>query len=329
MSTDATNVLWELALPTPGHKFVLSFLADKVNQKRADNKTWWGYAGIARHTGYSYSHVRHIMYDLRRLGVVEKVQGHSQHEPPTYLLHLDRLPSLPPRVSAHGQSEPTRVSAHGQSDPPPECPPAASQSVRPRPPECLPTDTEPEGTRKEPEEELSDGSSPVTVPVPVTRKRRRRKRDATQRGDGPSPDQELEKTPPLDHQKRDGALEKRGSKIKIKKKRRREPPEHQEELQATGTVLGILTRLSEGFDPGHYDLQERIVYWSGRIPDSWPSTILDGLFMRVALDGRRWSQVELRLEDAEREGWPADKAWSRRVRRRQSRELVLAGEERR
>ncbi len=73
-------------------------------------------------------------------------------------------------------------------------------------------------------------------------------------------------------------------------------------------MLGTLTRLSENFDPGQYDLQERRSYWAGRIPHG-QGKMLDAMFKRVALNGRSWASVENALAAAEAADWPADFPW--------------------
>jgi DNA-binding PadR family transcriptional regulator len=86
-------------------------------------------------------------------------------------------------------------------------------------------------------------------------------------------------------------------------------PEDLEEKTPEDVVLGTLTRLSAGFDPDRYDLEERRSYWAQRIPGG-QSKMLDGMFKLIALNGRKWSAVEVRLEAAELAGWPPDKTWS-------------------
>lgn len=90
-------------------------------------------------------------------------------------------------------------------------------------------------------------------------------------------------------------------------------PEDLEEETPEDVVLDTLTRWTASFDAGDWDVEERRRYWSQRIPAGL-SGMLARLFGQVALDGRQWSQVELRLEEAEACAWPPEKAWSQRRR---------------
>ena len=74
-------------------------------------------------------------------------------------------------------------------------------------------------------------------------------------------------------------------------------------------MLERLRLLSDSFDREFYDVAERRRFWARQIPPPG-AKLLGRLFGQVALNGRRWSDVEKALEAAKEAGWPDDFSWS-------------------
>ncbi len=90
-------------------------------------------------------------------------------------------------------------------------------------------------------------------------------------------------------------------------------PEDLKRVTAEDVMLERLRLLSDAFDPAGYDVVERRRFWARQVPP--PGDMLGRLFCQLALNGRRWSDVEKALEAAKEAGWPDDFSWSPEMRR--------------
>lgn len=169
MSIEATNAVWDVPMPTAGHKLVLLSIADRIN---GFGLAWPAVADIAHRAGLSERQAQRVLADLKRLGVLEVVRPAAQHHAPVYRVSLEQLRALP-RGDAHvapGVTPASPLPRGGAHDTPqreqvaPGVTPTSPRGDTGVAPGVTPTSPKPPGNHHEPPEKRGSTTSQVVTP---------------------------------------------------------------------------------------------------------------------------------------------------------------------